>query len=160
VIQSQLAAAAFGAVVPGGLGDVFARMLETTARNIETLNEVEWGAVAQGLVDLLLTLAHGLNAPAADSSNTATQAALLHRICQTIERRLDDPELTPARVAQAGKHCFVEKPLAQSVAEAEAVVETLGLAAADRTEAAYADWLRRNCRRLKSRARRRSPQSD
>jgi predicted dehydrogenase len=27
------------------------------------------------------------------------------------------------RVLQAGKHCFVEKPLAQSVAEAEAVVE-------------------------------------
>ncbi len=100
-IPGKLKFAQARAVVPGGLGDVFARMLETTARNIETLNEVEWAAVAQGLVDLLLTLAHGLNAPAADSSNTATQAALLHRICQTIERRLDDPELTPARVAQA-----------------------------------------------------------
>ena len=89
------------AVAPGGLGDVFARMLETTARNIETLTDVEWEAIAQGLVDLLLTLAHGLSAPATDSTNTATQAAILHRICQTIERRLDDPDLTPARVAQA-----------------------------------------------------------
>ena len=32
--------------------------------------------------------------------HTATQAAIQHRICQTIERRLDDPELSPARVAQ------------------------------------------------------------
>ncbi len=39
--------------------------------------------------------------PASEASGTATQAAILHRICQTIERRLDDPELAPARVAQA-----------------------------------------------------------
>jgi len=31
--------------------------------------------------------------------------------------------------------------------EADALVETLGLAAGDRTEAAYAEWLRRNSRR-------------
>ena len=31
--------------------------------------------------------------------------------------------------------------------EADALVETLGLAAGERTEAAYADWLRRNSRR-------------
>jgi death-on-curing protein len=35
--------------------------------------------------------------------------------------------------------------------EAEAVVETLGLAAGDRTEDAYAAWLRRRSRRRKSR---------
>jgi acetamidase/formamidase/AraC-like DNA-binding protein len=100
-ILGKLKFAQVRAVAPGGLGDVFARMLETTARNIETLNDVEWAAIAQGLVDLLLTLAHGLSAPASDSGNTATQAAILHRICQTIERRLDDPDLAPARVAQA-----------------------------------------------------------
>lgn len=37
--------------------------------------------------------------------------------------------------------------------EAEAVVETLGLAAGDRTEAAYGEWLRRNCRKWKARGR-------
>jgi len=100
-IPAKLKFAQVRAVAPGGLGDVFARMLETTARNIETLSDVEWAAIAQGLVDLLLTLAHGLSSPAADSRSTATQAAILHRICQTIERRLDEPDLTPARVAQS-----------------------------------------------------------
>ena len=86
---------------PGGLPDVFSRMLEATARTLETLSDVEWSAIAQSLVELLLTLMHRLSAPMPDSNNTATQAAILHRICQTIERTLDDPELSPARVAQA-----------------------------------------------------------
>jgi acetamidase/formamidase/AraC-like DNA-binding protein len=88
-------------IAPGGLADVFSRMLDATARTLETLTDVEWAAVAQGLADLLSTFAHQLLAPASDAGHTATQAAILHRICQTIERRLDDPELTPARVAQA-----------------------------------------------------------
>jgi predicted dehydrogenase len=58
------------------------------------------------------------------------------RFSATIEELLDDPDLdaialaTPvpthgelaARVLQAGKHCFVEKPLAQSVEDAERAV--------------------------------------
>ena len=88
-------------VAPGGLPDVFSRMLEATARTLETLSDVEWSAIAQSLVELLLTLMHRLSAPMPDSNNTATQAAILHRICQTIERTLDDPELSPARVALA-----------------------------------------------------------
>ena len=35
--------------------------------------------------------------------------------------------------------------------EAEALVETLALAAGDRTEAAYAEWLRRSCRKPRRR---------
>ena len=53
------------------------------------------------LVDLLLTLRASIGGPTSDAERHATQAAILHRICQTIERRLDDPELAPARVAQA-----------------------------------------------------------
>jgi acetamidase/formamidase/AraC-like DNA-binding protein len=86
---------------PGGFGDVFARMLDATARSLEALTEVEWTAVAQSLAELLLTLSHPFSGRASDTNKTATQAAILHRICQTIERRLDDPELAPARVAQA-----------------------------------------------------------
>lgn len=88
-------------VAPGGLTEVFSRMLDAAARTLETLADVEWAAVAQSLADLLLTFTHQLAGPASDASHTATQAAILHRICQTIERRLDDPELAPARVAQA-----------------------------------------------------------
>jgi acetamidase/formamidase/AraC-like DNA-binding protein len=40
-------------------------------------------------------------ATSTEAGGTATQAAILHRLCQTIERKLDDPDLTPARVAEA-----------------------------------------------------------
>ena len=60
----------------------------------------EWAAVAQSLADLLPTFVRQLM-PATDAGGTATRAAILHRLCQTIERRLDDPDLTPARVAEA-----------------------------------------------------------
>ncbi|WP_186294337.1 acetamidase/formamidase family protein [Bradyrhizobium guangdongense] len=88
-------------VASGGLADVFARLLDATARTLDTLGDGEWTAVAQSLSDLLLTLVHQLATSSPDAGSSATQAALLHRICQTIERRLDDPALVPARVAQA-----------------------------------------------------------
>jgi hypothetical protein len=40
---------------PAGFTEVFARTLETAARNLETLSDSEWAAVAQGLADLLPT---------------------------------------------------------------------------------------------------------
>jgi acetamidase/formamidase/AraC-like DNA-binding protein len=80
----------------GGFTEVFSRTLDSAARNLETLSDTEWAAVAQGLADLLPTFV----APTTEAGGTATQAAILHRLCQTIERKLDDPELTPARVAE------------------------------------------------------------
>lgn len=88
-------------IQPSGLADVFCRTLEAAARSLEGLSDAEWSTVAQSLTDLLLTLAHQQAAPINDGCSSAAQAATLHRICQTIERRLDDAELTPARVAQA-----------------------------------------------------------
>jgi acetamidase/formamidase/AraC-like DNA-binding protein len=85
-------------LAPGGFTEVFSRTLESAARNIETLSDTEWAAVAQSLADLLPTF---VRAPATDAGGTATQAAILHRLCQAIERKLDDPDLTPARVAEA-----------------------------------------------------------
>src|SRR6202158_6175557 len=38
---------------PGGFTEVFSRTLESAARNLETLSDTEWLAVAQGLADLL-----------------------------------------------------------------------------------------------------------
>ncbi|MDB5634733.1 MAG: transcriptional regulatory protein [Tardiphaga sp.] len=88
-------------MAPGGFTDVFSRMLDSAASALETLSDIEWTAVAQSLADLLPVFMRQCAAPAADSGGTATQAAILHRICQTIERRLGDPDLAPARVAQA-----------------------------------------------------------
>jgi acetamidase/formamidase/AraC-like DNA-binding protein len=100
-IAGKLKRSAPEVITAMGLGTVFCRLLETSARTLETLNDAEWTAVAQSLVDLLLTLVHQQPAPSPDAGNSATQAAILHRICQTIERRLDDAELSPARVAQS-----------------------------------------------------------
>ena len=88
-------------LAPGGFSEVFSRTMESAARNLETLSDAEWAAVAQGLADLLPTFVRQLAPPATEAGGTATQAAILHRLCQTIERRLDDPDLTPARVAEA-----------------------------------------------------------
>jgi acetamidase/formamidase/AraC-like DNA-binding protein len=84
-----------------GFTEVFSRTLESAAQNLEALSDTEWAAVAQSLADLLPMFLRQMVAPTTESGGTATQAALLHRLCQTIERRLDDPDLTPARVAEA-----------------------------------------------------------
>ncbi len=100
-ISGRLKLAQAQVIAPSGLADVVCRTIEATARALDTLSDAEWSTVAQSMVDLLLTLAHQQAAPAAEAGSSATQAAILHRLCQTIERRLDDAELTPARVAQA-----------------------------------------------------------
>ncbi len=81
-----------------------------------------------------------------DGSEAARERAALQfpgaRSSATLDELLADPELdavvlaTPVpshaelavRVLEAGKHCFVEKPLAQSVAEAERAVAAAGRA--------------------------------
>ena len=95
----KISPAEFGmarALPPKGLADVVARLLETTCNSFETLAEIEWTAIAQTLAELALTLVHRV-----EDTATAAPTALLNRICQTIERQLDDPDLTPARVAQS-----------------------------------------------------------
>jgi len=84
-----------------GLAAVLARSLEAAADSLETLSAPEWATLNQALAELLLTLLRQPTDSHADSAGTTTREALLHRIYQTIERWLDDPELTPARVAQA-----------------------------------------------------------
>jgi AraC-like DNA-binding protein len=88
------------AVVPKGFAEVLAHLMETASGSLESLSDIEWKTIGQSLAELMLTLVHHSEDANADAG-TAAQAALLHRICQTIERTLDDPELTPARVAQS-----------------------------------------------------------
>jgi len=88
-------------VEPDGFAELFARMLDAAATSLEALSDSEWAAIARALADLLPTFLQQGAAPATDPAGTATQSAILHRICQMIERKLDDPDLTPAKVALA-----------------------------------------------------------
>ncbi len=84
-----------------GLAAVLARALEAAADTLETLSPAEWATLNQSLAELVLTLVHPPPPGGSEPGGTTTQAALLQRIYQTIEHRLDDPALTPARVARA-----------------------------------------------------------
>jgi acetamidase/formamidase/AraC-like DNA-binding protein len=87
-------------IAPGGFGDLFARMMEAAARNLETLPDPEWFAVAQSLADLLPVFTRQSAEQITDlNPGSVSKAAILHRLCQTIERRLGDPDLTPAKIA-------------------------------------------------------------
>jgi acetamidase/formamidase/AraC-like DNA-binding protein len=88
------------AVAPQGFAGVFARALDSAAQSLDALSDVEWDAVAQGLAALLFAFTGQLAAPVSEAGGSATKA-IMNRICQTIERKLDDGELTPARVAQS-----------------------------------------------------------
>ena len=81
-----------------GLAGILAQLMDASGRNLEALSSADWAATEASLAELFLAL---VSQHASAGSGTAAQAALLHRLCQTIERRLDDPDLTPARVAQA-----------------------------------------------------------
>lgn len=86
-------------IQPDGLASVFRRMLETAADEMDHLSPTEWNAVEHSLAELYLTvLVQSGDSAGADTSGVAA-AALMHRITQTIEHRLSDPELTAARVA-------------------------------------------------------------
>lgn len=89
-------------VAPDGFSAVFARMLDLAGAGLEGLSDLEWASLAQSLAGMLPTLMQPFVQASGDlGSGTATRAATLHRLCQAIERRLDDPDLSPARVASA-----------------------------------------------------------
>ncbi len=84
-----------------GLAAVVARILESTADGLHALTVREWAAIEQSLPALLRALLGDASPEGTAASGSAGQAALLNRIHQTIERWLDDAELSPARVAEA-----------------------------------------------------------
>jgi acetamidase/formamidase/AraC-like DNA-binding protein len=88
-------------LAPGGFTDVFARTLDQAARHLDTLSDLEWTAVAESLANMLPIFIRQFAEPTSDPAGTAAQTALLDRVCRTIERKLDDPDLALAKVAQA-----------------------------------------------------------
>lgn len=88
-------------VVPrAGTAAVLAGALEGAAAGLEVVGASAWPTIAQSLAELALSLTSEL-ATSSDAGRGAAQGALLQRVCQTLERRLDEPDLTPARLAQA-----------------------------------------------------------
>jgi acetamidase/formamidase/AraC-like DNA-binding protein len=87
-------------IAPNGLARIFARLLEAISDSMDGLPEPEWKTVSCNLAELALALIFRLESHNGETPGGA-QAALLDRVCQTIERALDDPDLSPARVAQS-----------------------------------------------------------
>jgi acetamidase/formamidase/AraC-like DNA-binding protein len=88
-------------IIPsGGLADVLGPTLEAAAEALETLSPEAWNTIRLSLAEMLLTLSRQKSSSAADATGVGTQAALLQRIYDTVERKLGDSDITPARVAQ------------------------------------------------------------
>jgi acetamidase/formamidase/AraC-like DNA-binding protein len=88
-------------IIPSsGLADVLGHTLEAAAEALETLSPEAWNTIRLSLAEMLLTLSRQKSSSAADATGVGTQAALLQRIYDTVERKLGDSDITPARVAQ------------------------------------------------------------
>lgn len=83
-----------------GISRVFAGMLTSLAAVMDEVRAAELGAVEIALTEFFLTCLGTAQNPATSLGGTAgARAACLQRICQTIETRLGEPELSVARVA-------------------------------------------------------------
>jgi acetamidase/formamidase/AraC-like DNA-binding protein len=87
-------------VAPDGLAAVLGRTLESASEALETLSPEAWNTIRLSLAEMLLTLSRQKSSSAAEAVGIGTQPALLQRIYDAIERKLGDPDITPARIAQ------------------------------------------------------------
>ncbi|HXQ12050.1 MAG TPA: helix-turn-helix domain-containing protein [Caulobacteraceae bacterium] len=89
--------------LPGdsGLGHVFSGLLRATADTLDDLTSEQLRPVELALTEFLVANLAAAGSPAAHGGAGAARAAHLHRVCQTIETMLSDPELTVEKVAAA-----------------------------------------------------------
>ncbi len=87
--------------LPGasGLGHVFSGLLRATADTLDDLTSEQLRPVELALTEFLVASLAAEGSPAALGGAGAARAAHLHRICQTIETLLAEPDLTLGRVA-------------------------------------------------------------
>jgi acetamidase/formamidase/AraC-like DNA-binding protein len=83
----------------GGLGHVFAQLLASVAETIDTLTADAIRPIEVALTEFLAVSLAGDRDDGALVGATPAQEATLRRICQTIEARLGDPELTLSSIA-------------------------------------------------------------
>jgi AraC-like DNA-binding protein len=84
-----------------GLGHVFSGLLSATADTLDDLTSEQLRPVELALTEFLVANLAAEGSPAAQGGASAARAAHLHRVCQTIETMLADPELTLEQVAEA-----------------------------------------------------------
>lgn len=91
--------------LPGktGISHVLSGMLHSLAEGLDDISAMELRPVELSLTEFLITcLAHEGQLSGGDTVGTdasAVRNAHLHRICQTIETRLGDPQLNPRHIA-------------------------------------------------------------
>jgi acetamidase/formamidase/AraC-like DNA-binding protein len=81
-----------------GLGHVLSQLLRSVSDSLQELDDDELSAIEIAISDLIATT---LNQRNDGSGTSSSQAAILHRICQFIETRLGDSNLSLAEVARA-----------------------------------------------------------
>ncbi|PCJ34168.1 MAG: AraC family transcriptional regulator [Alphaproteobacteria bacterium] len=88
--------------LPGqqGINHVLSGMLRSLANAIDDISDTQLRPVELALTELLLTCIADQNGIQAIGSAANIRADNLHRICQTIETLLSDPDLTSAHVAE------------------------------------------------------------
>ena len=86
--------------IPGdsGLGHVLSQLLRSVSDSLQELDDNELCAIEIAISDLIVAT---LNQHNDSGGSSSSQAAILHRICQFIETRLGDSNLSLAEVARA-----------------------------------------------------------
>ncbi len=83
----------------GGLGRVFSGLLQATAQSLSELTSDQLRPVELALTEFLVANLAAEDSPAALGGAEAARAAHLHRVCQTIETLLADPDLSLEQIA-------------------------------------------------------------
>lgn len=81
-----------------GLGHVLSQLLRSVSDSLQELDDDELSAIEIAISDLIVAT---LNQRSDAGGTSSSQAAILHRICQFIETRLGDSNLSLAEVARA-----------------------------------------------------------
>lgn len=82
-----------------GIGVIISRFLESVVGTLGALDENELRSVETSLSSLLMASIADAPVRADGNSPTSMQTAILHRLCQKLEFRLSDPDLSLAQIA-------------------------------------------------------------
>lgn len=85
----------------GGIASVFSAMLRATAQSLDELTPDQLRPIELALTEFLIACLARQDGARALAGAVGTKAAHMHKICQTIETMLGDPDLTAQKVADS-----------------------------------------------------------